>query len=79
MGRNECQCVEENEKRFKSVSQDVRTFIDRGLIVHISRIDDEELDEEDLDLLEENTGLKLSRREVKVMMKKREICDLTRI
>lgn len=66
MGRNECPCVEENEKRFKSVSQDVHTFIDdRGLIVHISWIDDEELDEEDLDLLEENTGLKLSRREVK--------------
>lgn len=40
--------------------------------MHISWIDDEELDEEDLDLLEENTGLKLSRREVKVMMKTRE-------
>lgn len=47
-------------------------LVERRLIVHISWIDDEELDEEDLDLLEENTGLKLSRREVKVMMKTRE-------
>lgn len=45
--------------------QDMHTFVIHVYLIVLVYIDDEELDEEDLDLLEENTGLKLSRREVK--------------